>query len=137
VGQVNALRTLKDLRTLGQDIPSAVLIAAIEQLARKDRQMAKTIAEAKTEFQAALDAVIAKTAAQGTTIGSMKALLEGLVAQNAALKVQLQEAIASGGDASTLQPILDALNAQDEAIQANTDAIAAAVTANTPNAVQG
>ena len=134
---MNAIRTLKDLLTLGQDVPSAVLAAAIKQLARKDTQMAKTIAEAKTEFQAAYDGIQQKVTAQQNVIGGVKTLLEGLVAQNAALKTQLDDAIKNGGDASTLQPILDAMNAQDDLIQSNTDALAAAVAANTPNGTQG
>lgn len=94
--------------------------------------MAKTIQEAKAEFEAAYASINQKVSAQQTVIGGVKTLLEGLVAQNAALKVQLEEAIRNGGDATALQPILDAMNAQDDLIQANTDALAAAVTANTP-----
>lgn len=94
--------------------------------------MAKKLAEYAAEFQTALADNTAKIQAQTTVIGGVKTLLEGLVAQNAALKTQLEEAIANGGDPAVLQPILDALNVQDDAIQSNTDAITAAVAANTP-----
>lgn len=113
------------------------LVSLVLTLQERHTEMASKLDQYVAQFNAALADNTAKIQAQTTVIGGVKTLLEGLVAQNAALKTQLEEAIANGGDPATLQPIIDALNTQDDAIQANTDALAAAVAANTPQAPQG
>lgn len=65
-----------------------------------------------------LDDIKAKVTDQTTVVGSAVTLL-------GELKVKLDEALANGADPVKLQEIADALGA-------NTDALAAAVVANTP-----
>jgi hypothetical protein len=64
-------------------------------------------------------------------VQSVKTLLEGQSAIIADLKQQLIDAINSG-DPNALQAVVDALSTIETTNQANADAIAAAVVANTP-----
>lgn len=70
-----------------------------------------------------------------TLVQSVKTLLEGQNAMIASLKQQLQDAINAGGNPAELQAIVDALGAIITTNEANKQATADAVIANTPPAI--
>ena len=115
-------------------VESEELAPLLKALMGKVDHMAKTLAEMQTAFQTELDKLTGDVTAQTTVIASAVTLLQGLAAQNAAMAQQIKDLIAAGGDASVLQPLVDGLEAQAKTLEANSAALAAAVTANTPAA---
>lgn len=111
------------------------LLDHVQSLITQGAQMANTIAEMQTAFQAKLDAITAAVTAETAVDQSVVTLLKGLADQNTQLKTDLlaaMDAINKGADASVLQPIADALDVQTKAISDNTKTISDAVAANTP-----
>jgi hypothetical protein len=82
-------------------------------------------------IMATLDDLVADVAAQTTLAGSIQSLVAGVSAKLTDLAAQLAAAIAAGNPAQ-IQAVHDAITAVNASLQASSDALAAAVPANTP-----
>jgi|SRR6185369_57501 len=87
----------------------------------------KTIQEQNT-------ALIAAVAAEDSVIDSAVTLISGFGATLTALQQQLADAIANGVNSADVQAVADSMAATVTDINTKKDALAAAVTANTPSA---
>jgi uncharacterized spore protein YtfJ len=79
-------------------------------------------------------ALMAAVAAEDTVIDSAVTLITGFGATLAALQQQLADAIANGVNQADVQAVADSMGATVADITAKKDALAAAVSANTPTA---
>jgi hypothetical protein len=79
-------------------------------------------------------ALIAAVAAEDSVIDSAVTLISGFGATLASLQQQLADAIANGVNAADVQAVADSMAATVTDINTKKDALAAAVTANTPSA---
>ncbi len=85
-------------------------------------------------IQAQNEALMAAVAAEDTVIDSAVTLITGFGTTLAALQQQLADAIANGNDPAAVQAVADSIGATVTDINAKKDALAAAVSANTPAA---
>lgn len=117
-----------DIHVYLHDVPGSVS-QALESILTQVGALMATVADVKT----AIDNVVAKTTSEETTLNSAMTLLNGLSAIIADLKAQLAAALASA-DPAALQAAVDAVNALGVKIDADKQALANAVVANTPAA---
>jgi deoxyribodipyrimidine photolyase-like uncharacterized protein len=129
----DVLKELKAQRLMLADIQSA-LSAGSKREQKEELKMAKKLAEIVADIEknnADQNAIIAQ---QTTVIDGVKVHLQGTAAVIAALKAQVEELIAAGGDPvqlARLEELSAAMDAAEAATTANTDALAAALVANT------
>lgn len=127
--------------SLGPDPTLAPRLARIEtiltSLQSTDRalvaqgaQLMSLVDDVKTRMLAMAD----KIAKLDTLEQGIKALLEGISAQNAALKDQIAALLAQGVDPTLVQPLLDQIDANNAGLDAVQGRLAADLTANTPAA---
>jgi hypothetical protein len=129
----DVLKELKAQRLMLADIQSA-LSAGSKREQKEELKMAKKLAEIVADSEknnADQNAIIAQ---QTTVIDGVKVHLQGTAAVIAALKAQVEELIAAGGDPAQLaklEALAASMDAAEAATTANTDALAAALIANT------
>jgi hypothetical protein len=129
----DVLKELKAQRLMLADIQSA-LSAGSKREQKEELKMAKKLAEIVADIEknnADQNAIIAQ---QTTVIDGVKVHLQGTAAVIAALKAQVEELIAAGGDPAQLaklEALAASMDAAEAATTANTDALAAALIANT------
>jgi hypothetical protein len=126
-------KELQAVRLLLADVLSAQS-AGSKREQKEELKMAKKLAEIVADIEknnADQNAIIAQ---QTTVIDGVKVHLQGTAAVIAALKAQVEELIAAGGDPAQLAKLEElsaAMDAAEAATTANTDALAAALVANT------
>jgi hypothetical protein len=129
----DVLKELKVQRLMLADILSAQSTGSKREQ-KEELKMAKKLAEIVADIEknnADQNAIIAQ---QTTVIDGVKVHLQGTAAVIAALKAQVEELIAAGGDPAQLAKLEElsaAMDAAEAATTANTDALAAALVANT------
>jgi uncharacterized membrane protein YheB (UPF0754 family) len=107
--------------------PDERVLRGLEKLSTQIAAMAAKELVMNKDVQTKLDDLTSKVAAETSVTQSVKTLLEGLSAQIAALKDQ----VAAGGDPTEILAALDTIGAT---LATNNQALADAVTANTPAA---
>ena len=83
------------------------------------------------KFQAELQELVEKVAANGSVVQSAVVAIQELAAKQAELIQELKDAQALN-DPEAIQAALENLEAQNDALAANTEALAAAIPAGTP-----
>jgi hypothetical protein len=84
------------------------------------------------DVQTKVDELKGKVEAQTTVVQSAVTLIQGFPPLIADLKKQLVDAIAAGADPTALQAVVDGMTAAETTVDANAQALADAVSANTP-----
>jgi hypothetical protein len=126
-------KELQAVRLLLADVLSAQS-AGSKREQKEEAKMAKKLAEIVADIEKNSADQLAIIGQQTTVIDGVKVHLQGTAAVIAALKAQVEELIAAGGDPAQLAKLEElsaAMDAAEAATTANTDALAAALVANT------
>ena len=106
-----------------------IILAYIKNIQKKENTMSTLI----DDLTAKTAALVADVKANGDVVQSAVLAIKGLTDQQAILSKQLADAIASN-DPTAIQAAADAIAAQNDLIVSQTQALAAAIPANTPAA---
>jgi predicted AAA+ superfamily ATPase len=124
------MRWFHDLFTSQWQKDVTATLLAIKSMQLTIRQEIRKMSELTERFNAELQELVEKVAANGNAVQSAIVAIQELAAKQAELIQELKDAQAIN-DPIAIQAALESLEAQNDALAANTEALAAAIPANT------